>query len=115
MQIQERRLGGVMVIHPEVTQLNAPVAPEFRKQVAAIVERGERNLVLDLSGVEFIDSTALGAIVAILKLVDPAGHLALCCAGPTVRAMLDVTRMTRIFPLHADVESACAALADAAS
>ena len=115
MQIQERRLGSVVVIHPQVTQLNAPVAPEFRKQAGAIVERGDRNLVLDLSGVEFIDSTALGAIVAILKLVDPVGHLALCCASETVRAMLEVTRMTRIFPLHADVESACAALTDAVS
>lgn len=115
MQINEHRVGDIVVVRPNVAQLNAPVASGFRSRMAEIVGRGDRHLVLDLSDVEFIDSTALGAIVAVLKMVDPAGRLALCCVSGTVRAMLEVTRMTRIFVLHADVEAACAAVADAVS
>lgn len=115
MQIDEQKFGGVVVIRPRATQLNAPVAADFRARVAAIVERGDRNLVLDLADVEFVDSTALGAIVAILKMVDSSGHLLLCGAGETVRAMMEVTRMTRIFPIYDDADAARAALANAVS
>ncbi len=73
MQIDEQKSQDVVVIRPRVTQLNAPVADEFKAQITTIVERGERCLILDLSDVEFIDSSALGAIVAILKLVSPSG------------------------------------------
>lgn len=115
MQVREEKHGDVIVLQPSVSQLNAPVAGAFKAQIAAIVERGDRHLILDLQNVEFVDSTALGAIVAILKMVDPSGHLLLCGASPTVRAMMEVTRMTRIFPLHDDVAAARAAMADAVS
>jgi anti-sigma B factor antagonist len=115
MQIDERKFGGVLVLRPRATQLNAPVVGDFKARVATIVERGDRNLILDLTEVEFVDSTALGAIVAILKMVDASGHLLLCGAGETVRAMMEVTRMTRIFPMYDDAEAARAALANAVS
>ncbi len=112
MRLEEEQHGDVMVLRPTVTQLNAPVVGEFKAMVAEVIERGHDQLILDLSKVEFVDSTALGSIVALLKLVDRTGHLLLCNASDTVRAMMEVTRMTRIFPLHEDVQAARAAMAE---
>ena len=114
MKILEERRGEVVVIRPDCAQLNAPVAGDFKRRVATIVDGGDHRLVLDLQDVEFVDSTGLGAIVSVLKSVDATGYLRLCHASKTVRVMLEVTHMTRILPIHDDVTSAMRGTADAA-
>ncbi|RYY85928.1 MAG: anti-sigma factor antagonist, partial [Comamonadaceae bacterium] len=61
------RSAAVPVVVPRVRRLDASVAPAFRQAVVQLVEGGDRRLVMDLGGVEFLDSSGLGALVSILK------------------------------------------------
>lgn len=93
------REGGVTVVAPTVKRLDASVAPAFKQAVVALVEGGDTRLVLDLAGVDFLDSSGLGAIVSILKALGQRGSLVVCNARGGVLALFQLTRMDKVFAL----------------
>ena len=56
-------------------------------------------MVLDLSHVDFIDSSCLGALVSILKSVSGQGELVLCSVNGTIQNLFKLTRMDRVFSI----------------
>ncbi len=65
------------------------------------------TLIIDVSAVEFIDSTGLAVLVNALKRVrDSGGNLCLCGVTPAVRTILHLTRLDRLFQIYANVETA---------
>ncbi|HKU94996.1 MAG TPA: anti-sigma factor antagonist, partial [Vineibacter sp.] len=69
-----------------------------------------RRVILDLGAVEFMDSSGLGAIVALLKRIGRDGDLVLAGTRPAVRKLLQITRIDRILTQHATVDEAARAL-----
>jgi anti-sigma B factor antagonist len=90
---------GVTVLTPSVRRLDASVAPAFKQQAVAAVGSGSAGLVVDLSTVEFMDSSGLGAMVSILKALGARGSMAVCNAGPAVAALFKLTRMDKVFAI----------------
>ena len=111
---EETREGEILVVRPKVRQLNVTVAPQLRSHMEGRIREGHRRIILHLGDVDFVDSTALGAIVAALKALDSRGHLMLCGARDTVRAMLEVTRMDRVLRTFDDEPAAKDAMLRAA-
>ena len=69
-----------------------------------------RNVVMDLAKVEFMDSSGLGALIALLKRVaDRGGDLKLCCIQKKVRLVFEITRAHRVFEILDTVDEAVAA------
>ncbi|MEN3794568.1 STAS domain-containing protein [Fulvimarina sp. MAC3] len=87
--------------HPRLIAANAP---NFRKDVLDLVDQGHSRLVVDLSGVSFIDSTGLGALVALFKHIGMRGDLAIAGLTPPVAQMFKLTRMDRVFRIYRTVE-----------
>jgi anti-sigma B factor antagonist len=108
--IEVVREGNVPVVVPTVKRLDASVAPAFKQAVVKVVEGGERRILLDLSGVDFLDSSGLGAMVSILKALGTQGTLAVCGAKGAVLSLFKLTRMDKVFSLHADRAEALARL-----
>lgn len=93
------RLGGYSIWTFDEPRLDAARAPQFREQVkAAQIGPGDR-LLLDLGALKFVDSTGLGALVNLLKLVGPTGALVLARVQPAVRQLLAITKLDRVFRL----------------
>jgi anti-sigma B factor antagonist len=110
--IEVIREGGVPVVVPRVKRLDASVAPAFKQAVVQVVESGERRLLLDLGGVDFLDSSGLGALVSILKALGTQGSLVVCGAKGPVLALFKLTRMDKVFAIHADRAEALAHMGD---
>lgn len=91
--------GQISVLILKVKRLDASVAPVFKASVLKIIGSGENRLVLDLEGVEFIDSSGLGAMVSILKAVGGNGSVALCNARSGVHSLFQLTRMNKVFSI----------------
>ncbi|MGZ5179970.1 MAG: STAS domain-containing protein [Ramlibacter sp.] len=108
--IDIHRDGPVPVVVPRMKRLDASVAPAFKQEVVKLVEAGERRLVLDLGGVEFLDSSGLGALVSILKALGSQGAMAVCGARGAVLSLFKLTRMDKVFPIDADRREALARL-----
>jgi anti-anti-sigma factor len=64
MQLEQRNAGEALVVTPLEERLDARVATDFKERMAELIASGNSKIVLDLSKVEFIDSSGLGAIVS---------------------------------------------------
>jgi len=95
------------------TELEGARSALFKQRFREVIGRRTRAVVVvDMSRVRFIDSQGLGALVATLKsLRAEGGDLVLACSSESVRAVLEITKLTRVFETHPDVESAVAAIA----
>jgi anti-sigma B factor antagonist len=93
-------------------ELDLRTAPNLRLQLAEVVRRCDADVVLDLEGVEFIDSTGLAAMLnALRRLTRARRQLMLVCPEGPVRRILRLTRLDGTFTVHAFVEDALEALA----
>jgi anti-sigma B factor antagonist len=100
---------GVWSVLTVAGELDVVGGPDLRQQVMAEVRQGNHSLVMDLTGVDFIDSFGLGVIIGALKrlrLLD--GDLRLVVPEPRIRRVFEVCDLDRVFELHATVESALA-------
>lgn len=110
MQIDQKSVNGATLLAPQFSRLDAAVAVPFKERVARLIESGDDRLVIDLQRVTYMDSSGLGAIVALLKRVGRTGHLRLANVQGPVARLLTMTRLDRVLDLYESVE---AALADA--
>jgi anti-sigma B factor antagonist len=100
---------GVAVVVPGNARLDAEVAGELRSTLLQLIDNGTRKLLLDLSAVEFIDSSGLGALVSALKRLkqtDPSADIRLARVQPSVRAVLEIIRLHRVFSQFASLDEA---------
>lgn len=90
----------IVVLSLEEDSLDASNARKFRKAVEVIIDQRPR-IVLDLSSVNFMDSSGLGALVACQRMVNSRnGEFRLCTLNSSVRALFDLMRMHRVFNIH---------------
>jgi anti-sigma B factor antagonist len=102
----------VLVVGGEV---DYEVSPQLRQRIVHAIRAGRRRLVLDLSDVTFIDSTAIGVLAgAVAKLEDAGGgSLAVVCTHEKVLQIFQITALDRVIALHRSREEAVSALAPA--
>lgn len=96
----------INVISVQESRIDAASAIQFKDAMRAVTETGPSHVVLDLSGVKFVDSSGLGAIVASMKQMGDARRLDLASLTPDVAKVFRLTRMDSIFVIHDDVAQA---------
>lgn len=103
---ETRRVGTTTVVQP-TGRLNMVAAPRLREQLRDLVENGSHRLVVDLSSIDFIDSSGLGALISGLKAARQAGG-DLRIAAPTkqVRSVLELTKLDRVLAAHVSADTA---------
>jgi anti-sigma B factor antagonist len=90
-------------------EIHVTTAPRFAERLTEAIESGRTALVLDMTGVEFIDSTGLSVLLNGLRLVgQKRGKLALACANPTVLRLFQITGLEGTFDIFADRAAAVA-------
>lgn len=97
---------GVVVVKP-TGKLNMVAAPMLRKELQGVVEGGQKHIVVDLSGVELVDSSGLGALISGLKAARQAGgDLRVAAPSRQVTTVLELTNLNRVLRVHPSAESA---------
>ena len=112
MQIETSNVGDVLVVLPLENRIDAAVAIEFKSQMIDFIRSGSRRIVLDLSRVEFIDSSGLGAIVSSRKTIGDDGDLVICGILETVGSLFRLTKMHRVFGIYPSKEEALKAFSE---
>jgi anti-sigma B factor antagonist len=85
-------------------EIDVYTAPDLRQQVIDLADNGTRHIVADLRGVDFLDSTGLGALVGSLKRLRlRQGSLGLVISGGRILQLLVITGLTNAFAIHASV------------
>ena len=90
-------------------EIHVTTAPQFAERLTEAIESGKTALVLDMTGVEFIDSTGLSVLLTGLRRVTQVhGCLALVCTNPTVLRLFQITNLDSTFDIFADRPAAVA-------
>ncbi len=105
-EIAEKRIDDVSVV--TVTgESDVATAPELRERLAAQEADRVLAIVVDLTGVSFIDSTALGVLVgAYRRQQDAGGYLRLVVTEPRILKVLEITDLSNVFPVFATIGEA---------
>jgi len=102
--------GGDCAVLRVTGEVDLFTAPQLRERVIHLLADGVRHVIADLSDVEFMDSTGLGALVGSLKrLRVDGGSLTLVTGAEAVLHLLRITGLVNVFTLHASVPEAIAA------
>ncbi len=95
--------------------LDFDAAPALKRSIVGRIDEGSRHLVIDLTGADFIDSTAIGVLVGALKrLQESSGSLAVVCTNENIRNVFEIVGLDDMLPLHRSRDDAVSALARAA-
>jgi anti-sigma B factor antagonist len=101
--------GSVMIVVLVGAQLDAGTAAEFKCDITPVLDV-HSQVVFDLSQLEFVDSSGLGAFLSCLRHVQAkGGDLKLCGLSQQVRMLFELVRMHRIFHIFDTCEAAIAA------
>lgn len=99
MQIEGKKVGDLLIVTPLEKRLDASAAADFKGKIVDWINAGNNRIVLDLSQVDFVDSSGLGAIVSCLKTLGGNGDLVICGIRETVMCLFQLTRMNRVFQI----------------
>jgi anti-anti-sigma factor len=106
MEIQEQRQGAVTVLKPRGPLAGADVAA-FKSRAGQVLTTSLGRFVIDASGVPYVDSTGLEALLDLTeRMSQSGGALKLCAATETLREVLELTGLASQFEHFADVNAA---------
>ena len=90
-------------------------APALKRSLLDPIEAGSSQLVVDLTDVDFIDSTAIGVLIGAQKrLQESGGSVAVVCTNENVRDIFDLVGLSEVVSLHRSRDDAISAFARAA-
>ncbi len=110
MKLEDRHEGDVLAITVLDKRLDAGGVDDFKAKMSQHFANGENRVVLNLSNVEFIDSSGLGAIVGALKMMGENGKMVICGAADSTMRMFKLTRMNKVFNMFESEKEAVDAL-----
>jgi stage II sporulation protein AA (anti-sigma F factor antagonist) len=100
MTIQEDRQDGVVIVAP-IGRVDSTTSAALDKRLLALVAAGERRLVVDFAGVDYISSAGLRVLLTLAKkLKDAPGSLALCAMGDSVREVFSLAGFMPLFAVE---------------
>lgn len=103
MKLLSEQRGDILVVRAMQDRIDAAGAIEFKDKMREITQADCPRVVLDMSNVAFLDSSGLGAVVAVMKALAPARKLELSGLTPTVQKVFRLTRMDSVFTIHSEV------------
>src|ERR1041385_6536811 len=107
LEIQEREREGIALLDLKGRITSGPEAGAFREAAASIASRPSPNLILNMGGVDYVDSTGLGAMVMIYTTIKRnGGKVKLLKLNKRNIELLVMTKLATIFEIFNDEQDA---------
>jgi anti-sigma B factor antagonist len=101
-----KNYGEVTIATLEETRLDAALSVRFKEGMREVAESDADNVVLDLGQVMFMDSSGLGAVVAVMKMMGREKTFRIAGLSPAVDKVFKLTRMDSVFKILASADEA---------
>ncbi len=106
MKIQEEVKDNITVCKIE-GEININTSPELRKAFDRLIRNDQKRVVVDFSGVSYIDSSGLATLVEMFqRLKRIGGSLRLCNMLQKVKNVFEITRLDKLFEIFDTLEEA---------
>jgi anti-sigma B factor antagonist len=87
-------------------ELDLSTAPRLKWMLVDSLAAGRKNLLIDLSDTTFMDSTALGVLVAVNRTLEEGSRLVIVCSRPNVLKIFELSGMEGVFTILPTLENA---------
>ena len=109
MKLSTKEADGITIIALDGSVLGGPDATVLNETLHKLVEKNKKKVLLDLSGVQTMNSSGLSMLIAALTTIRNAGgDLKLAAASRKIESLLVITKLITVFELHATVKKAMA-------
>lgn len=106
MEIKAEKQGSVTILTID-DHLDTASAPEFETRLMGLIDAGERHLLVDCTGLEYVNSAGLKVFLLAAKKLEPLdGMLVICSLAPGVLMVFEMIGFTRIMKIAATREDA---------
>lgn len=113
MQMTAVEAENALIVTVKDRRIDAAVAVRFKNRMMELTSHPTARVILDLSQVEFLDSSGLGAVVGSMKQLGRGRRLDLAGLTPSVEKVFRITRMDRVFRVYDSLDAAMREAADA--
>ena len=106
LRIESSSVDGVAVLGLR-GEVDVYTAPKLKSSLIDLVDEGTYKIVVDLSEVDFIDSSGLGVLVGGLKRVKSHdGTISLVCSQENILKIFRITGLNKVFPIFGTLDEA---------
>ena len=99
MQIKEDKQGEILIVTVS-EHLDTATASIFESRLLGLVDRGERQIVVDCGTLDYVNSAGLKVFLLAAKRLEPlGGKLVLCALAPSVLMIFEMIGFTRIMKI----------------
>jgi len=96
-----------VVIEVKGDIVGGPAAEEFQNALKKIIDEGKTNVIVDLSGVKYMNSTGIGILIRGYTTVKTAGGLLkLAALTEKIQGVLSITQLNKVFEIYQTVDEA---------
>lgn len=107
MNLKIEKKNEIMIIYVKEERLDAHNSGDLKVEMQRLFEEGNKNILVDLHDVRFIDSSGLGALVSGFKnAISHHGNLKLSTLQAQVKSMFELTRLHRVFEIYSSTTEA---------
>jgi len=97
MSFEKQDINGVQIVRINTERFDSNIAPELKTELLLIVEQGNKNILIDLSKVIYVDSSGLGALLFGLRQArDKEGKLKIFGANSRVLNLIRIAKLEQI-------------------
>ncbi len=107
MDIETKESGRVLILKPMTNEINSGNAHLFKNGIVDFIVNDYVKLAIDLSNVEFVDSSGLSALLSTLKTISRKGKMVLFGISSNVSKLFSITKLDKgIFEIYPDQDKA---------
>ena len=107
MNVKTEQSGAISIVRVGETRLMYPILGDFSSAVTGLIASGQREILIDLTPVTYVDSATIGCLMDPYRQVHNAGgHLKLSGVQKRVETMLTMTGAQNFIEIHADEPTA---------
>lgn len=105
MRYEISQKGNCTILQINEERFDAKLAPQFRAQIESVLNELSPHLVLDIGAVRFMDSSGLGAVMGVYKLLRDK-KISVANPQKSVQDLFKLTRMDRLIKTYDSVDAA---------
>jgi anti-sigma B factor antagonist len=107
MKLSHQEINGVIVLEPKGKIMGGPDATMLHDMLHDFIDQSKKKVVIDLSKVEWMNSTGLGILISgLTTLRNNGGELKLACVTEKIESLLTITKLITVFENYDTVDDA---------
>ena len=110
MKLSDRIENDIAILEPAGKIMGGPDATLLHERLHEHIDNGVKKIVIDLSGVDWVNSTGLGILIsALTTMKNNGGELKLANVTEKIQSLLTITKLVTVFESHDSVDAAIGA------